>query len=41
MSDAAAAATVTLAQSTAAINGVEGKGNFKPEPEPRPQPADS
>lgn len=30
MSDAAAAAVITLAQSTTSINGVRGKGNFKP-----------
>ena len=30
MSDAAAAATITLAQSTTTINGVRGKGNFRP-----------
>jgi Zn-dependent M28 family amino/carboxypeptidase len=30
MSDAAAAAVITLAQTTTSINGVRGKGNFKP-----------
>ncbi|MDP1848154.1 MAG: M28 family peptidase [Solirubrobacteraceae bacterium] len=34
MSDAAAHATITLAQSTAAVNGKRGKGNFKPKPAP-------
>ena len=32
MSDAAAHAVITLAQSTAAVNGKRGKGNFKPKP---------
>ena len=32
MSDAAAAATIALAQSTATVNGVRGKGNFNPRP---------
>jgi Zn-dependent M28 family amino/carboxypeptidase len=36
MSDAAAAATITLAQSTTSINGVRGKGNFKPGPDDIP-----
>jgi Zn-dependent M28 family amino/carboxypeptidase len=30
MSDGAAAATITLAQNTVTVNGVRGKGNFKP-----------
>jgi Zn-dependent M28 family amino/carboxypeptidase len=30
LSDAAAAATITLAQSTTSVNGVRGKGNFRP-----------
>jgi len=34
MSDAAAHAVITLAQSTAAVNGKRGKGNFKPKPAP-------
>ena len=33
LSDAAAAATITLAQSTVTVNGVRGKGNFKPKRE--------
>ena len=33
MSDATAAATITLAQSTVTVNGVRGKGNFKPKRE--------
>jgi hypothetical protein len=32
MSDAAAHATITLAQSTQAVNGVRGKGNFNTPP---------
>jgi Zn-dependent M28 family amino/carboxypeptidase len=38
MSDAAAHATITLAQSTAAVNGKRGKGNFKPQPDPEETP---
>jgi Zn-dependent M28 family amino/carboxypeptidase len=38
MSDAAAHATITLAQSTAAVNGKRGKGNFKPKPDPEETP---
>ena len=38
MSDAAAAATITLAQSTTSINGVRGKGNFKPKRDDDPGP---
>jgi Zn-dependent M28 family amino/carboxypeptidase len=38
MSDAAAAATITLAQSTTSINGVQGKGNFKPKRHDDPGP---
>ena len=34
MSDAAAHATITLAQSTVTVNGERGKGNFKPKPDP-------
>ena len=34
MSDAAAHATISLAQSTQAINGQRGKGNFNQEPVP-------
>ena len=33
MADAAAHATISLAQSTAIVNGVRGKGNFNPRPE--------
>ena len=33
MADAAAHVTITLAQSTVTVNGVRGKGNFKPKPE--------
>jgi Zn-dependent M28 family amino/carboxypeptidase len=38
MSDAAADATITLAQSTVTVNGVRGKGNFKPKRERDPGP---
>ena len=41
MSDAAAAATITLAQSTVTVNGVRGKGNFKPKRERVAGPAAS
>ena len=37
MADAAAHATISLAQSTAIVNGVRGKGNFNPRPE-HPEP---
>ena len=30
MSDAAAAAVITFAQSTTTVNGAKGKGNFRP-----------
>ena len=33
MSDAAAHATITYAQSTVTVNGKRGKGNFKPKPD--------
>jgi Zn-dependent M28 family amino/carboxypeptidase len=39
MSDAAAHATITLAQNTVTVNGVRGKGNFKPQHERDPGPA--
>ena len=39
MSDAAAHATITLAQNTVTVNGVRGKGNFKPKRERDPGPA--
>ncbi len=39
MSDAAAHATITLAQSTVTVNGVRGKGNFKPKRQRDPGPA--
>jgi Zn-dependent M28 family amino/carboxypeptidase len=38
MSDAAAHATISLAQSTQAINGVRGKGNLNVRPSPEPSP---
>ena len=38
MSDAAAHATITLAQSTTAVNGKRGKGNFKLKPDPEETP---
>lgn len=38
MSDAAAHATISLAQSTQAINGRRGKGNFNVKPERMPEP---
>jgi hypothetical protein len=43
MSDAVAHATISLAQSTQAINGVRGKGNFNvpPAAEPAPLPVGS
>jgi Peptidase family M28/PA domain len=37
MADAAAHATISLAQSTQIVNGVRGKGNFNPRPE-QPEP---
>jgi len=39
MSDAAAHTTITLAQNTVTVNGVRGKGNFKPKRERDPGPA--
>ncbi len=41
MSDAAAHATITLAQSTQAVNGERGKGNFNTPPghDDVPEPA--
>jgi Zn-dependent M28 family amino/carboxypeptidase len=39
MSDAAAHATITLAQSTVTVNGKRGKGNFKPKPSPEEAPS--
>lgn len=38
MSDAAAHATISLAQSTQAINGRRSKGNFNVKPEPMLEP---
>jgi hypothetical protein len=38
MSDAAAHATISLAQSTEAINGVRGKGNFNVKQTEPPSP---
>ena len=38
MSDAAAHATISLAQSTQAINGKRGKGNFNVKPTAPPAP---
>ena len=38
MSDAAAHATISLAQSTQAINGERGKGNFNVKPTAPPAP---
>ena len=39
MSDAAAHAVITLAQSTVTVNGKRGKGNFKPKPAPGETPS--
>jgi hypothetical protein len=41
MSDAAAHATISLAQSTQAINGQRGKGNFNIKPADTPTPIGS
>ena len=41
MSDAAAHATISLAQSTQAINGKRGKGNFNVKPADTPTPIGS
>jgi len=41
MADAIAHATITYAQNTVTVNGLEGKGNFKPKPRPAGAPTGS